>query len=140
MRAWLEGSNGTGSGTFAQKLNAALGNIGLYTIKKMHSKKNIASTENYTVFLPTEVEVFGRQIRGDELTAFGYSIQYPLYSKSDVFRSKLWGIFPWTWWLHTPAASNTTGFCAMDATYSGRSAVKNSSDADTGISPMFCIK
>jgi len=143
MRTWLEGAAGDGNGVFANKLRAALGGATnyLYTIRKYHSKKNPTARawENYTVWLPTEIEVFGTQYRGDEADPSypSLNVHFPIYQKSTVFRCKRFnGARAW-WWESTPRAASAASFCLVS--YGGSSGSGSASSASGGIAPAFCV-
>jgi hypothetical protein len=139
LRIWLEGANGDGSGTFATGLKTALGGSTnyLYTISKRHSRKGSGGWDNYTVFLPTEVEVYGHQIYGDELTAgYGLNVHFPIFSRSTAFIVKKSGTSRGWWWLHTPVAADANDFCSVN--YSGLAGSGDANDHG-GVAPAFCV-
>jgi hypothetical protein len=145
MREWLEGAAGDGTGVFATKLKSALGGSYLYTIRKLHSKKRGTQWEDpvwasYTVFLMSELEIFGYQTFGDELTGtscYNTNVQFPIYQKSYAYRIKRFnGARAW-WWEQTPAAAITTAFA--DVSHYGYASYDYASNADAGAAPAFCV-
>jgi hypothetical protein len=147
IRAYLEGANGDGNGTFAIKLEECLnggvlppGGKYLYTIRKYNSTKNAAAWNSFTVFLPTEIEVFGVQALGDELSPdyAQLNVHFPLYQKSTAYRCKRYnGARAWHW-LSTPRSSNSTHFCYVS--YNGYAGNSLASITGGGVSPAFCVR
>ena len=86
-------------GVFAVGLGNALGSSGyLYTITRAISKKGSTGFVTDTVFLPTEVEVFGVPTYGDDQISLNTNIQYPIYRDSSFYRVKTYnGVRAW-WW------------------------------------------
>lgn len=124
-------------GVFALGLGAALGSSDyLYTISRAISKKSSTEWVRNTVFLPTEVEVFGVATYGDDQNGWNTNIQYPIYRDSSYYRCKKYnGSRAW-WWEATPDASNSTTFCGV---YDyGRSHTNIASDSYGGVAPAFC--
>ena len=124
-------------GVFALGLGSALGSSDyLYTISRAISKKSSTEWVRNTVFLPTEVEVFGVATYGDDQNAWNTNIQYPIYRDSSYYRCKKYnGSRAW-WWEATPYASNSTGFC--DVNNGGRSGSGDARDSSGGVAPAFC--
>lgn len=124
-------------GVFALGLGSALGSSDyLYTISRAISKKGSTEWVRNTVFLPTEVEVFGVATYGDDQIAWNTNIQYPIYRDSSYYRCKKYnGSRAW-WWEATPNASNSTYFCLVS--YRGNSAIYSASISGGGVAPAFC--
>lgn len=125
-------------GVFALGLGSALGSSDyLYTISRAISKKGSTEWVRNTVFLPTEVEVFGVATYGDDQNAWNTNIQYPIYRDSSYYRCKKYnGSRAW-WWEATPLASDSTSFCGVDnGGYSYGYGVASSSGG--GVAPAFC--
>ncbi len=124
-------------GVFALGLGSALGSSDyLYTITRAISKKGSSEWVRNTVFLPTEVEVFGVATYGDDQNAWNTNIQYPIYRDSSYYRCKKYnGSRAW-WWEATPHASNSTAFCYV--TSGGYSHDDSASYSNGGIAPAFC--
>jgi hypothetical protein len=139
MRTWLEGADGAGDGVFALGLKSALGGDYLYTIRKYHSKKNPTGRtwNNYTVWPPTEIEVHGSQMLGDEAGAYPTAdVHFPIYHDSIVYRVKRFNGSRYSWRESTPYASDSLAFCLVDemgcASQTGAAWV-------LGVSPAFCV-
>ena len=124
-------------GVFALGLGSALGSSDyLYTISRAISKKSSTEWVRNTVFLPTEVEVFGVATYGDDQNAWNTNIQYPIYRDSSYYRCKKYnGSRAW-WWEATPGASYSTYFCYVNNF--GCSYYVNASNSDGGVAPAFC--
>jgi hypothetical protein len=137
LRAWLEGAAGDGSGSFAAGLKAAMGGNFLYTIRKTHSIKGGNAWNSFTVWLPTEIEVFGYQTYGDETAQYNTNVQFPIFQKSAVYRIKRFnGSRNW-WWEQMPSASTSTNFCVVATLgYAGNGIA---SSMDGGVAPAFCV-
>ena len=122
---------------FAAGLGNALGSSGyLHTIMRAISNKGSTAFVTDTVFLPTEVEVFGVPTYGDDQIAWNTNIQYPIYRESSFYRVKTYnGVGVW-WWEGTPAASGPLTFC--DVTNYGYSGNYFASSDDGGVAPAFC--
>lgn len=122
---------------FEAGLGNALGSSGyLYTIMRAISKKGATEFVKNTVFLPTEVEVFGVPTYGDDQIAWNTNIQYPIYRDSSFYRVKTYnGVRVW-WWEGTPAASGSSSFC--NATSYGYSIRYSASNGSGGVAPAFC--
>ena len=124
-------------GVFALGLGSALGSSDyLYTISRAISRKGSTEWVRNTVFLPTEVEVFGVATYGDDQNAWNTNIQYPIYRDSSYYRCKKYnGSRAW-WWEATPNASNSTSFCNVSR--NGYSNNNYASHSDGGVAPAFC--
>ena len=124
-------------GVFALGLGSALGSSDyLYTISRAISKKGSTEWVRNTVFLPTEVEVFGVATYGDDQIAWNTNIQYPIYRDSSYYRCKKYnGSRAW-WWEATPHASYSTGFCGVYLI--GFSNDIYASNSNGGVAPAFC--
>lgn len=124
-------------GVFALGLGAALGSSDyLYTISRAISKKSSTEWVRNTVFLPTEVEVFGVATYGDDQNGWNTNIQYPIYRDSSYYRCKKYnGSRAW-WWEATPHASYSAAFCTVDDSGNGNNF--NAGDSGGGVAPAFC--
>ena len=121
---------------FAAGLGNALGSSGyLYKIIRAISKKGSEFVTN-TVFLPTEVEIFGTPTYGDDQIEWNTNIQYPIYRDSSFYRVKKYNGIRWWWWVGTPAASHSTTFCNVGR--GGDSNHYGASRYDVGVAPAFC--
>jgi hypothetical protein len=156
LRAFLEGANGDGTGQYAgdsavpvaavmNALKAALGGDYLYTIRKLHSRKRGTGWEDpvwasYTVFLMSEIEVFGYQAFGDELTGpscYNTNVQFPIFQKSYAYRIKRYNNARQWWSEQTPTAANAAAFARVGS--SGSAYYNNASLAIGGVAPAICV-
>jgi hypothetical protein len=162
LRAFLEGLNGDGTGdypnsdeptvttaAFLNALTAQFGTGHLLTIRKAHSAKSVSAWKSYTVFLPSEIEVFGYPTYGDEgvympaLTTpalparanWNTNVQFPIFSKSSVYRIKRYNGGRMWYWEQTPVAASAY-FCGVSSFgitgNTGGSVVG-------GCAPAFCV-
>ena len=124
-------------GVFALGLGSALGSSDyLYTISRAISKKSSTEWVRNTVFLPTEVEVFGVATYGDDQNAWNTNIQYPIYRDSSYYRCKKYNGSRTWWWEATPYALDSTHFCGVDG--GGNSSTGGASGSSGGVAPAFC--
>lgn len=122
---------------FEAGLGKELGSSGyLYTIMRAISKKGATEFVTNTVFLPTEVEVFGVPTYGDDQITWNTNIQYPIYRDSSFYRVKTYnGVRAW-WWEGTPAVLGSADFC--DVYSNGGSDHTTASHDAGGVAPAFC--
>jgi hypothetical protein len=144
IRAYLEGLNGDGNGTFALKLEECLnggvlppGGKYLYTVRRLLSTKGGWGWNNYTVFLPSEHEVFGSPHWSEAGFGDGLAVQFPIYQRSTVYRCKCYNGARAVWWGDSPAESYATHFCGVH--YHGAASCYKAS-IDVGVSPAFCVR
>ena len=156
LRAFLEGTAGDGteakSGiTTAAFMNALRAQIGdhLYTIRKAHSTKSSQAWASYTVFPPSELEVFGYPTYGDEgvyllndtatsanRAGWNTNVQLPIFAKSYKHRIKRYNGARMWWWESTPTGYFAAAFCGSHSTGGAASA---SAGSVGGCAPAFCV-
>ena len=91
-----------------------------------------------SVFLPTEVEVFGTKAWSDNYGfTVGSSIQYPLFSKFPQARVALLNGSRWWWWEASTDMRNTSNFC--DCGGVGNAGIGDASYGIYGVRFAFCI-
>lgn len=123
-------------GVFALGLGRALGSSDyLYTVSRAISTKSTTAWGRFTVFLPTEVEVFGVATYGDDQNAENTNIQFPIYRDSSYYRCKKYNGSYIGWWEATPTASYSDYFCYADS--SGIS-YYTFARSPFGVAPAFC--
>jgi hypothetical protein len=126
-------------GVFADGLRAALGGDYIYPVKRLISNKDVSPGYNWysgSVWLPTEIEVFGLQAFGDELKTYCTPIQMPIYQNSFEYRIKrLNGARQW-WWLSSPTAALASSFCYCVA---GGTTHYLAWSSLGGVAPAFCF-
>lgn len=129
MHNWLNGA-------FYNGLPADLRTV-IKSVNKKTSAGNASSTINTNamkVFLFSEVEVFGTT----NYSAAGEGSKYPIFTNDTSRVKKLSngsGSAYW-WWLRSPYASNTNGFCSVDSDGSYSNYVASDTD---GVCAGFCI-
>ena len=149
MRAFLEGLNGDGTGAkagvatavFLDVLREQLGDC-LLTIRKLHGtmgtpRSSSPRNNNYTLFLPSELEVLGSQNFGEE----GYgmattNVHFPIFSHSGVYRIKRYNGVRQRWSLQTPSVFIASGFTGIDAHGHPSNIAGHTRD---GCAPAFCV-
>ena len=127
--------------TFAPALRAQLNGGGsedyLYTIRAAHSTKSSVGWASLTLWLPSELEVFGYATYGDEQTnGWNTNVQFPIYQKSYEYRIKRKNGSRQWWFLSTPYSGSAASFCAMNT--NGNSD-NNSASSVGGCAPAFCV-
>jgi hypothetical protein len=151
LRAFLEGANGDGTGAYAgsttvttaavlNALKAQLSGGGsdnyILPISQYHSIKGAGAWNTFSLWLPTELEVFGYQTNGDEANRYNTNVQFPIYAKSGVYRIRRKNGSRWWWWEQTPTASAATSFCRVNT---GGSLGDVASYVNGGVAPAFCV-
>jgi hypothetical protein len=134
MKPYLEGGFLTG-------LIAALGHDYMYSVRRYISNKGSYTELAAKIFIPTEIEVYGMQINGDELgdtaadTQYVNPIQLPIYRDSYKHRVKRYNGSRQWWWFATALAGSASSFCYVSS-YGNAS----STDATSvgGFAPLFC--
>jgi hypothetical protein len=150
VRVFLEGANGDGTGNmagvttaaFLNALKAKLGSNHLLTIRKNHYNKNTPAWKNYTLFFPSDLELFGYPTYGEEGVygptdrgGYNTNVHFKIYH-SGAFRIKRYNGARATQWTQTPTAAGTTDF----AFCSGAGApFYNTANSVNGCAPAFCV-
>lgn len=94
------------------------------------------TTSPCKLFLPSEYEIFGKRTYSNALEV---STQYGLYAanNTNAFRIKMpIGGTASNWWLRSPSAGNTSGFCNV---YTSGSANHSSVINAYRVAPCFCF-
>jgi hypothetical protein len=144
LRAFLDGTNGDGTGsmegvTTAAFLKALKAQIGDYIspISRLLSSTNNSWTEIIcSLLLPSENEVFGINTWGETAWGDGQKLHIPLYQKTSASRIKRYNGLRSTWWLNTPYYNLVLAFCV--SYYFGNVSGCHASVV-TGCAPAFCI-
>ena len=144
MRAFLDGVNGDGTGdkagvTTAAFLNALKAQIGDYILPVRRLLSNKASNwewKTYSLWLPSEDEVFGESAWGESGYGDGQKLHIPLYRDSYLYRIKRYNGGRMWWWLNTPYAGSAAYFC--DSSNPGNAYYTNASSVG-GCAPAFCV-
>ena len=91
-----------------------------------------------TVFLPTEVEVFGHQAwSNDKGYSSGTSVQWPLFSEFPQMRIANWNGSRWWWWEASPRTDVSAYFC--DCGYGGDAYCVLADSSDGGVRFAFLV-
>ena len=144
MRIWLEGANGDGSGVLATKLKEQLGGDYLYKVNKIFPTDNgNYNWANASLFIPTELEIFGIPLYGSEgvyesgkRSGYATPVHFPIYQKSYARRIKRWnGSRDW-YFEATPYSGSSATFTSVDS-YGG--SYGNTASAVGGCAPAFCV-
>ena len=91
-----------------------------------------------TVFIPTEVEVFGHQAWGNNKGySTGSSVQWPLFSEFPQKRIANWNGSRWWWWEASPRTDDSATFCLCDST--GYATYTSASYGDRGVRFAFLV-
>ena len=124
-------------GVFALGLGGSLGSSDyLYTIRREISKKGFTNWKSETVFLPTEVEVFGISTCGDDQCGSNTNIQFPIFRESAFYRIKKYNGSRWSWWEGSSSATDDHRFCSAGNT--GDSIKYAADESLVGVAPAFC--
>jgi hypothetical protein len=144
LRAFLDGTNGDGTGsmagvTTAAFLNALKAQIGDYILPVMlllSSKNNNQEWKTYSLWIPSENEIFGANAWGEPEFGDGQKLHIPLYQRSYAYRIKRRNNVREWWLLNTPVSSSTAKFCHAHRFGS----VRNHEASEVGgCSPAFCV-
>ena len=122
-------------GDMKAALQNAIGDY-IYPVRRILSTKGGWGWATYTVFLPTEREVFGCPVWGEVDYDGGFQGQFPIFQKSAEYLVKrLNGSRQW-YWLATPYSGSSSYFCVVS--YYG-SANNLSASSAGGLAPAFCV-
>lgn len=82
------------------------------TVRRLLDTKGDWAWTAETVFIPTEVEVFGHQAwSNNKGYSTGSSVQWPLFSEFPQKRIANWNGSRWWWWEASPRTDDTASFC-----------------------------
>ena len=91
-----------------------------------------------TVFLPTEVEVFGHQAwSNNKGYSSGTSVQWPLFSEFPQMRIANWNGSRWWWWEASPRTDDSAYFCICSG--DGRAAYGSAGNSGLGVRFAFLV-
>ena len=121
LKTWLNDAVKTG-------LVNAIG-ITPKTVRRLLDTKGDWAWTAETVFIPTEVEVFGHQAwSNNKGYSTGSSVQWPLFSKHPQMRIANWNGLRWWWWEASPRTDDTAAFCSC-----GGNGVANNGSASSSV-------
>ena len=85
------------------------------TVHRLHYTKDNWAWLAETVFIPSEVEVFGHQAWSNNRGySSGTSVQWPLFSEFPQKRIANWNGSRWWWWEASPRTDDSASFCSCD--------------------------
>jgi hypothetical protein len=144
LRAFLEGTNGDGTGsiegvTTAAFLNALKAQLGDYilTILMLLSENNSVAWKPFSLWPPSENEVFGVNTFGDPRYDM-QKLHIPLYQKSFAYRLKRYNGAQSDWYLNSPRSDSERHFCVSHP-YGIVFYDSSANPTACGISPAFCV-
>jgi hypothetical protein len=126
-------------GGFKDGLISVLGRDYMYMVGRYISTKSSYSELRSSIFIPTELEVYGMQIQGDEISAgtkYPSPVQLPIYRDSYKHRVKRYNGSRQWWWSCTPFSGSSSYFCSVHGY--GYASNSNASSAG-GLAPAFCV-
>ena len=122
-------------GGFKNGLEAVIGNY-LYKVVRVLSKKDTNYFKEHTVFIPTEMEVWGTCVLGEQRWDSGYQGQIPIFRDSALYKVKRHnGSREW-WWNASPLSQDETSFCVC---YNYGNTTYQIANDIGGIAPAFCV-
>lgn len=108
------------------------------TVRRLLDNKTEWAWLAETVFLPTEVEVFGHQAwSNNKGYSTGSSVQWPLFSEFPQMRIANWNGSRWWWWEASPRTDDSAFFCYCD-NY-GYAGYFSADDSYTGVRFAFLV-
>lgn len=130
LKTWLNDAVKTG-------LVNAIG-ITPKTVRRLLDTKGDWAWTSETVFIPTEVEVFGHQAwSNNKGYSTGSSVQWPLFSKHPQMRIANWNGSRWWWWEASPRTDDTAAFCGCNR--DGYANILSASDSGNGVRFAFLV-
>lgn len=91
-----------------------------------------------TVFIPTEVEVFGHQAwSNNKGYSAGTSVQWPLFSEFPQKRIANWDGSRQSWWEASPRTDDSASFC--DCSFDGPAGYLSADDSSVGVRFGFLV-
>lgn len=108
------------------------------TVRRLLDNKTDWAWLAETVFLPTEVEVFGHQAwSNNKGYSTGSSVQWPLFSEFPQMRIANWNGSRWWWWEASPYTDDSAYFCYCS--YGGNARYNSASLGDFGVRFAFLV-
>ena len=130
LKTWLNDAVKTG-------LVNAIG-ITPKTVRRLLDTKGDWAWTAETVFIPTEVEVFGHQAwSNNKGYSTGSSVQWPLFAAHPQMRIANWNGSRWWWWEASPRTDDTAAFCTCD--YLGYAGGPSASNSVSGVRFAFLV-
>ena len=122
-------------GGFKSGLEAVIGNY-LYKVARVLSTKGTWEWKEHTVFLPTEREVWGTCIWGEQRWDGGNQGQIPIFRESALYKVKRHNGSRMWWWHASPRSDDAASFCNSN---NNGNANYNNASGDGGVAPAFCV-
>ena len=130
LKTWLNDAVKTG-------LVNAIG-ITPKTVRRLLDTKGDWAWTAETVFIPTEVEVFGHQAwSNNKGYSTGSSVQWPLFSEFPQKRIANWNGSRWWWWEASPYTGDSANFCHCGSY--GNAGSLSASDSGLGVRFAFLV-
>lgn len=108
------------------------------TVRRLLDNKTDWAWLAETVFIPTEVEVFGHQAwSNNKGYSTGTSVQWPLFSEFPQKRIANWNGSRWGYWEASPRTDNSEDFCRCDG--GGNASVPIAAKSDVGVRFAFLV-
>ena len=122
-------------GGFKSGLEAVIGNY-LYKVARVLSTKGTWEWKEHTVFLPTEREVWGTCIWGEQRWDGGNQGQIPIFRESALYKVKRHNGSRMWWWHASPRSDDAASFCNGNNVGYADYAIASGSG---GVAPAFCV-
>ena len=119
---------------FKSGLKAVIGNY-LYDVMRLNFKDGAWVWKQSTIFLPTELEVWGSNMFCNTHVSNEYQAQYPIYRDSVLYKLKRHNGIIYTWWLGSVCTLEKNSFCVC----LGAHEYYYKYDVSLGVAPAFCI-
>lgn len=108
------------------------------TVRRLLDNKTEWARLAETVFIPTEVEVFGHQAwSNNQGFSTGSSVQWPLFSEFPQKRIANWNGSRWWWWEASPYTGDSANFCICTDT--GDAGYNSAGNSGTGVRFAFLV-
>lgn len=108
------------------------------TVRRLLDNKTGWAWLAETVFLPTEVEVFGHQAwSNNKGYSTGSSVQWPLFSEFPQMRIANWNGSRWWWWEASSRTDDSATFCGYSG--NGGAGYGSADNGDGGVRFAFLV-
>lgn len=108
------------------------------TVHRLLDNKTEWEWTTETVFIPTEVEVFGHQVwSNNKGYSTGTSVQWPLFSEFPQERIANWNGSRRWYWEASPRTEDTANFCTCDSL--GSALCASADNSDSGVRFAFLV-
>ena len=108
------------------------------TVHRLLDTKDSSAWFAETVFIPSEVEVFGHQAwSNNKGYSTGSSVQWPLFAAHPQMRITNWNGSRWWWWEASPQTDDSATFCACS--HLGHASYSSASTGSNGVRFAFLV-